>query len=224
MILIFFRTVLVYVIIIFSMRFMGKKQLGELQPFELVSTILISNLISIPIESPESPFLTSLFPVFLIVCIEIFLSALCVRHHKLFQLVSGRPKIIMQNGKIHLNTLKELRFSTEDLLAALRGKDVFDLQQVDLALVETNGSVSLYQSGGGQSAAAGSSQKPPSLPVILDGTVCREYQKACGMREDALEKLLREKKLKPEEILLLLYSSNGSYSIYTKEGTVLCSE
>ncbi|MDO5602740.1 MAG: DUF421 domain-containing protein, partial [Oscillospiraceae bacterium] len=81
------RTVIIYGIIIFAMRMMGKKQLGELQPSELVSTILISNLASIPIESPEIPLLSSLLPVLLIVCVEIFLSALCARHHRLSTLI-----------------------------------------------------------------------------------------------------------------------------------------
>ena len=140
-----FRTVLVYVLIIAAMRLMGKKQLGELQPSELVSTILISNLASISIESPELPLIGSVVPVFLIVSMEIVLSGLCLRFNPIARLVSGSPKIVIQKGVVNQKMLRELRFTPDDLLEALRAKDVFDLSEVDFAVVETNGSVSVYK-------------------------------------------------------------------------------
>ncbi|MEG2053807.1 MAG: DUF421 domain-containing protein, partial [Oscillospiraceae bacterium] len=128
------RTLLIYAIIIFSMRLMGKKQLGELQPSELVCTILISNLASIPLESPEIPLISSIMPVLLIVCIEIFISKISTHSHKFATLISGSPKIIISNGKIDTLALKELRFTVDDLLEALRGKDIYDIEEVNFAL------------------------------------------------------------------------------------------
>ncbi len=145
MLLLVLRTFLIYILIIFAMRLMGKKQLGELQPSELVSTILISNLASISIESPELPLVSSIIPVFLIVSLEILISSWCVRSHRMARMVAGSPKIIIQNGVIDQHMLKELRFSAEDLLEALRGKDIFELEQVSFAMVETNGSISVQK-------------------------------------------------------------------------------
>ena len=105
MAILLFRTLLVYVLIIGAMRLMGKKQLGELQPSELVSTILISNLASISIESPELPLIGSVVPVFIIVATEILLSALCVRSRRAAKLVSGSPRVIIRNGVIDQATL-----------------------------------------------------------------------------------------------------------------------
>ena len=122
MAILLFRTLLVYVLIIGAMRLMGKKQLGELQPSELVSTILISNLASISIESPELPLIGSVVPVFIIVATEILLSALCVRSRRAAKLVSGSPRVIIRDGVIDQSTLFDLRFTVDDLLEALRGK------------------------------------------------------------------------------------------------------
>ena len=114
------RTVLVYLAVVVAMRLMGKRQLGELQPSELVSTILISNLASISIESTELPMLNSIVPVLLIVCLEILISSLGVRFHSFSTLITGRPKVIIRDGVIDQGILKELRFTVDDLLEKFR--------------------------------------------------------------------------------------------------------
>ena len=125
------------------MRLMGKRQLGELQPEELVSTILISNLASISIESEEVPVTASLIPLFLIAALELLGSILSFRSQKFFNLMSGRPKTVILDGQIDQNALRTLRLTTADLMEALRGKDVFDPRDVSYAVVETNGSLSV---------------------------------------------------------------------------------
>lgn len=107
---------------------------------------MISNLASISIESPELPLIGSVVPVFIIVATEILLSALCVRSRRAAKLVSGSPRVIIRNGVIDQATLFDLRFTVDDLLEALRGKDVFELSDVAFAIVETNGSVSVLKS------------------------------------------------------------------------------
>ena len=141
--LLIFRTILIYLCVLFAMRLMGKRQLGELQPEELVSTILISNLASISIESEEVPVTASLIPLFLIAALELFGSILSFRSQRFFNLMSGRPKTVILNGKIDQNALRTLRLTAADLMEALRGKDVFDPRDVSYAVVETNGSLSV---------------------------------------------------------------------------------
>ena len=140
--LLIFRTLLIYLCVLFAMRLMGKRQLGELQPEELVSTILISNLASISIESEEVPVTASLIPLFLIAALELLGSALSFRSQKFFNLMSGRPKTVILDGQIDQNALRTLRLTTADLLEALRGKNIFDPRDVSYAVVETNGSLS----------------------------------------------------------------------------------
>ena len=140
--LLIFRTLLIYLCVLFAMRLMGKRQLGELQPEELVSTILISNLASISIESEEVPVTASLIPLFLIAALELLGSALSFRSQKFFNLMSGRPKTVILDGQIDQNALRTLRLTTADLMEALRGKNIFDPRDVSYAVVETNGSLS----------------------------------------------------------------------------------
>ena len=141
--LLIFRTILIYLCVLFAMRLMGKRQLGELQPEELVSTILISNLASISIESEDVPVTASLIPLFLIAALELLGSALSFRSQKFFNLLSGRPKTVILNGEIDQNALRTLRLTVADLMEALRGKDVFDPRDVSYAVIETNGTLSV---------------------------------------------------------------------------------
>ena len=120
--LLIFRTLLIYLCVLFAMRLMGKRQLGELQPEELVSTILISNLASISIESEEVPVTASLIPLFLIAALELLGSALSFRSQKFFNLMSGRPKTVILDGQIDQNALRTLRLTTADLMEALRAR------------------------------------------------------------------------------------------------------
>ena len=136
------RTIIIYLCVLFAMRLMGKRQLGELQPEELVSTILISNLASISIESEEVPITSSLIPLFLIAALELLGSVLSFRSQKFFNFLSGRPKTVILDGKIDQNALRMLRLTTADLMEALRGKNIFDPREVSYAVIETNGTLS----------------------------------------------------------------------------------
>ena len=120
MVMLWLRTLIIWVLVCCAIRLMGKRQLGELQPSELVTTILISNLASIPIETPDVPLLACMMPVLLIVCLEVLFAAACCRSRRLEVLVTGSPKILIQNGKIDQQVLHDLRFSADDRLAALR--------------------------------------------------------------------------------------------------------
>lgn len=172
------RTLLMYTLIVIAMRVMGKKQLGELQPSELVTTILISNMASISIETTELPLFNSIIPVFLLVALEILLSALCVRSRKLERLVSGTPRVVIRDGEIEQETLLELRFTIDDLLAALRDKDVFDINEVSFAMLETNGRLTVQKKFENETPTNRDfdflppKATQPSLPVIIDGQFC----------------------------------------------------
>ena len=177
------RTIIIYLCVLFAMRLMGKRQLGELQPEELVSTILISNLASISIESEEVPITSSLIPLFLIAALELLGSVLSFRSQKFFNFLSGRPKTVILDGQIDQKALRMLRLTTADLMEALRGKNIFDPREVSYAVIETNGTLSAALRPEKEPARLADLQLKvthtnATIPFVLDGQLVR--QGPCG--------------------------------------------
>ena len=137
-----FRTVFVYVAVITAMRLMGKRQLGELQPAELVTTFLISNVASICIDEPDLPLAASIVPIFLLTALEILNSTLAWFCPRYARLLFGRPITVIVRGEIRQQALQELRITASDLMEALRGKEYFSPTELLWATVEPNGSIS----------------------------------------------------------------------------------
>ena len=220
--LLIFRTILIYLCVLFAMRLMGKRQLGELQPEELVSTILISNLASISIESEEVPVTASLIPLFLIAALELLGSILSFRSQRFFNLMSGRPKTVILNGKIDQNALRTLRLTAADLMEALRGKDVFDHRDVSYAVVETNGSLSVALRPEKEPATladlgARVQRAQATIPFVLDGQVLAENLTTCGKDAAWLERTAQANSLLLEEILILAGNDTEDYFLLKKE-------
>ena len=216
------RTVLIYLCVLFAMRLMGKRQLGELQPEELVSTILISNLASISIESEEVPVTASLIPLFLIAALELLGSILSFRSQRFFNLMSGRPKTVILDGQIDQNALRTLRLTTADLMEALRGKDVFDPRDVSYAVVETNGSLSVALRPEREPATLSDlalkvQHSQATIPFVLDGQVLDDNLHWCGKDHARLERTAQANTLLVEEILLLIGNDTEDYFLLKKE-------
>ncbi len=216
------RTILIYLCVLFAMRLMGKRQLGELQPEELVSTILISNLASISIESEEVPITASLIPLFLIAALELLGSMLSFRSQKFFNLMSGRPKTVILNGQIDQKALRMLRLTTADLMEALRGKDIFDPRDVSYAIIETNGTLSAALRPERQPATLAdlrlaARQTQATIPFVLDGQVLEDNLRSCGKDRAWLERTAQANTLLPEEILLLVGNDTEDYFLLKKE-------
>ena len=216
------RTVLIYLCVLFAMRLMGKRQLGELQPEELVSTILISNLASISIESEEVPVTASLIPLFLIAALELLGSILSFRSQKFFNMMSGRPKTVILDGQIDQNALRTLRLTTADLMEALRGKDVFDPRDVSYAVVETNGSLSVALRPEREPATLSDlalkvQHGQATIPFVLDGQVLDDNLHWCGKDHAWLERTAQANTLLVEEILLLIGNDTEDYFLLKKE-------
>ncbi len=139
------RAIILYILVIFSVRLMGKRQLGELQPSELVITILVSNIATLPLEDTDIPLIIGITPILALVCFEVLMSWVTLRFPSMKKIISGRPKIVVRGGKPDDHALRELRLSMDDLKAALRSKDVFDFADVQYAIIETNGSISVLK-------------------------------------------------------------------------------
>lgn len=204
------RSVMLYVLVVFAVRLMGKRQLGELQPSELVITILISNVATLPLEDPDIPVMTGVTPILSLVCFEVLMSWLILRFPSLRKTVSGSPRTVVSGGRIDPEVMRELRFSVDDLMTALRGKDVFDPGEVQYAIVETNGSVSVLTKS--------SSGGDPPVVVISDGTVISAAAESCGLEEGRLEKLLGRYGLITEDVFLMTADSSGGAYIAPVKG------
>ncbi len=215
MYLVLLRTIFIFIVIVFALRIMGKKQLGELQPSELVTTILVSNLASIAIESPELPIWSSIIPVFVIVAFEILLSCISLKFNKASKVISGNPRIIIAKGKIDQKTLYNLRFTVNDLLESLRAKDVFEIDEVDFAIIETSGSMSVRKKE--NSNADTQKGKIPSLPVVTDGTICKSNLSYCGIDENFINYICQRNNCKLEEVLLLMCNDVKKITLIKKE-------
>lgn len=175
------RTILVYFLVVFAVRMMGKRQIGELQPSELVTTILISNLASLSVEETNLALIPSLTPIFIIVGLEIVLSMFEIRSNLFSRVISGTSEPVIRDGVIDQKALLSLRFGVSDLLEALRTKDVFDIREVAYAVVETNGSLNVYKRD------MSASNDRPTVNLIVDGTVQRGSLRYIGKDEKWLQ-------------------------------------
>ena len=216
------RTILIYLCVLFAMRLMGKRQLGELQPEELVSTILISNLASISIESEDVPVTASLIPLFLIAALELLGSVLSFRSQCFFNFLSGRPKTVIQDGQIDQDALRMLRLTTADLMEALRGKNVFDPREVSYAVIETNGTLSVALRPEKEPARLAdlqlrAQQVNATIPFVLDGQVLDDNLRWCGKDRAWLERTAQANTLLISEILLLIGNETEDYFRLKKE-------
>ena len=222
--LLVFRTLLIYLCVLFAMRLMGKRQLGELQPEELVSTMLISNLASISIESEEVPVTASLIPLFLIAALELLGSVLSFYSRRFATLLAGRPKTVIQNGEIDQQALRMLRLTAADLLEALRGKDIYDPRDVSYAVIETNGSLSVARKPDKETVTLADmglavQQSQATVPLVVDGQVLEDNLQACGKDRAWLEKTARAHALAVRDILILLGNDTEDYFLLKKEGS-----
>ncbi|MBR6046158.1 MAG: DUF421 domain-containing protein [Ruminococcus sp.] len=224
MLIVFIRAVILYILIIAALRLMGKRQLGELQPAELVVTILVSNIATLPLEDVSIPMLMGIIPIFTLVSLDVLGSQLALRSKRIRKLISGEPKIIISNGEVDEKMLRSLRFTVDDLMESLRSCSVFDISEVQLAIVETTGKISVFQKQTAQpptkeeSGIKTACKDPPRL-IISDGCISDEDLAAVGRDRKWIEKITRSAGTSPENVLILTADTDGIYTLIKKEGT-----
>lgn len=216
------RTVILYILAIASIRVMGKRQIGELQPSELVITLLISQIISIPIQDTDIPLVNTLIPIFLLVGFEILTSVLNMKSIKFRTFMQGNPIIIINDGVLNQKILKELRFTVDDLLESLRQKDVFDISQVQYAIVETNGQVSVLLKPQHDTVTREDLSLDPEpqgykCPVVIDGKIVIQDFKVCNMNKSKVHSIAEKENLKIQDIMLMTVDAAGNHTIIRKD-------
>lgn len=222
MTIVFIRAVILYMLLIFSVRFMGKHQIGELQPSELAITILISNIATLPVEDTSLPLLTGIIPILTLASLDVIMSWLGIKSKRLRNITCGKPVVIINNGRIDQKKMKEIRFTVDDLTEALHSQNIFDISEVQFAVVETTGTVSVYQKyeyrnvTNGDMKLKSKSIDPPEI-VIDEGVIVNDALERLNLSEEKLRSILEKERLKVKDIFIMTLDSNMKHSIVRRD-------
>ncbi|MCQ2430181.1 MAG: DUF421 domain-containing protein [Clostridia bacterium] len=224
MITILFRTLVIYFFLILTMRFMGKRQLGELEVSELVTTLLLSEVASLPITNQDIPLAYALIPILTLMSLEVLLSGLLLEVPWLKRLLSIRPSILIRHGKPDPAAMRRSRISAEELLSQLRLKDVTDPGTVEYAIEEPNGQLSVVLKAGEKSATARDVGAMPAETgimhlIISDGQVNEQNLSLSGHDRRWLDGLLASHGLRIGDVFLLLADDGGKVRILPRSAS-----
>ena len=222
MILSYMRTIFLDLILIAVVRIMGKRQIGEMEASEFVVTMLVANLAAIPMQDGGIPLYSGLVPILTVLGLELILSGLVLRSMWLRRLLCGKPVILIENGRIQQNNLRRTRITLDELTGHLRLNEVLEIDTVQYAILETNGSLSVFLKAGESPATAkeaGIQAKKQTLPVtvIEDGKLMKENLSLVKKDENWVKKVLKNKNSSVGETLLLTVDSTDRIFWQKKE-------
>lgn len=220
----FFRTVILYLILMVGLRLMGKRQIGELEPSELVLTLIISDLAAVPMQDFGIPLVNGVFPIVTLLCLSLLLSFFSLKSIRFRGLVCGHPTVIIREGRILQQNMARNRFTVDELYEQLRGQGYSDLSSVKYAILETSGQVSvLPYTKDSPITPKGidlSLQDDVTLPVLLinDGHVMNGNLKASGYDQTWLDSQLKARRLtSPRQVFLMTVDETGTVVCVAKE-------
>lgn len=220
--IILLRSIILYIIVVSAVRLMGKRQLGELQPSELVITILVSNIATLPLEDTDIPLIIGVTPILALVCYEVFVSWLILRLPFFRKIIYGSPKIIISNGKIKRSVLRELRLSVDDVMTAMRNQQIFDISEIQYAIVETTGSISIMKKQVKDTPTrediglSPESADPPQI-IVSDGKILTAALDSMGFNVKFVENSAREAGVKIRDIFIMTVDRQGNVYIAEKK-------
>lgn len=227
MLTIIIRSIIIYLIVLLVFRLMGKRQLGQMQPFELVLTLIIADLATIPMAEVAVPVLHGIVPLLALVVLHFVLTLISRNSQKFSKIISGKPVIIINPKGIDYNAMKKLNLSTDDLFAALRECGYFNISQIQYAIMETNGKVSVMPKAEFSPATNGdlnNNVQDGYLPIVLvsEGKIIKENIALAGFSEEKVMKLIKEnsnkKEVRLKDVLLLTVDQTGQAYIQFKIG------
>ena len=245
MFIVFIRTAILYSLVVIVMRLMGKRQIGELQPYEFVITIMISDLAALPMQDTKFPLLLGIIPIITLLLMKTLLSQLQLKSQFARKIIDGETTILIFKGKINFLGIKKQQINIDELMEEIRLSGYFDLNEIQYAILENNGQLSILptsqsSSGGGtqksdsdasvstpakKDSSSSSSNQEPMLPKILvmDGKVNKNALTTLGKDEEWVKKVLRNHNIHSiKDVLLALYDTKGKfqyqlYDDYEKE-------
>ena len=202
--IVLFRTLLFYVIITVVYRFMGKREVGELSIMDLIVSILIAELAAIAIDKYKSNLLITIIPICVLVFVQIVIAKISLKSPNVREKIEGVPSVIINRGKINFKEMLKQRYNLDDLLTQLREKGIRSIDEVDYAILETSGKLSVFEKG---------NNKNFPLPVILDGEI--DYETLAQIKKDEqwLDKVLKERSLNLDNVFYAFYKDKNLFII-----------
>jgi Predicted membrane protein len=217
MLIVIMRSVILYAVVLVVMRIMGKRQIGQLQPFELVITIIISELAAVPMQDTGIPLLYGILPIVILMIAQILLSFLSLKSEKARGIICGKPNILIENGKIKERELSKLYFNINDLLEQLRVLGYPDVQDVEFAILETEGQLSVIPKATKRPVTPKDmnlqvQQEKLPITLIIDGEVIKENLRIAKMNRDNLTELLNKNNVSSyKSVLFAGLDSSGKF-------------
>ena len=216
------RTLILYLLIMAGLRLMGKRQIGQLEPSELVLTMMISDLATVPMQDFGIPLLSGVIPILTLLALSLLLSQLSMQNLRFRELMCGTPAILICNGKLRQEAMRKNRYTLDELLEQLRGQGILSINEVQYAILENSGQLSILPWAKRKPPTAedlGLAPENDALPTILinDGRVLRKNLPRCGRDEAWLDKVLHQEHRRAEEVFLLTVDTSGAVCCIPKE-------
>ena len=222
MLVTFFRAIVLYIIVLIVMRLMGKREIGQLQPFELAIAIMIADLASIPMTDPGIPISNGIIPILGLLIMHLLISIINMKSIKGREIICGRPTILIYRGKIDEKALKKERFTINELQEKLRSNNIVNLGDVEYAILETSGEVTVIQKPEKRGTIPEDFNIQPDyegIPydLVIDGKVMNKNLKSIGKNYNWLKKQVEKFGIKPEEALVVTIDGKGQIFCQKKE-------
>lgn len=223
MILTFVKSIILYIIVLIVMRFMGKREIGQLQPFELAISIMIADLATLPMAETGIPITNGIIPILGLLVMHLIISYINMKSLKAREIICGRPSILIYRGRIQEENMRKERFTINELEERLRGNDVFDIGDVEYAILETSGQISVIQKPNRRTTIPEDfGIEPPyegiSYDLIVDGKVMKENLEKLEKDYNWLLKQVEPFGIKPEDALIATIDGKGNFFCQEKEG------
>ncbi|WP_223702877.1 DUF421 domain-containing protein [Sutcliffiella deserti] len=204
------RTIFMYLVILFIFRVMGKREIGELSVLDLVVFIMIAEMAVVAIENPKDELLVALVPMFILMGIQIILAFVSLKSQKIRDLIDGKPSVIINNGEIDEKAMKKQRYNFDDLLVQLRDKNVKNVSDVEFAILEPSGKLSVFEKNKDQD---NNEEGTLNLPLIMDGVIQEEHLAKAGKTNLWLRQQLRSLGYKDFKKISYCSYNNGVFFI-----------
>ena len=216
MLLTFFRTIILYILVLIVMRFMGKREIGQLQPFELAISIMIADLATIPMAESGIPITSGIIPILGLLVMHLTISLINLKSIRAREIICGKPSIIIYRGKIQEDKLKKERFTINELEERLRDQNIFNIGDVEYAILETSGQVTVIQKPNKRTTTPEDFNIMPeyegiAYDLVVDGKIMKENLKKLGKNNTWLINQLKPYKIKPEQALIVTLDGKGNF-------------
>lgn len=222
MIISIIRTVILYVFVILAIRLMGKRQISDMQPSELVVTLIVSDIAAIPMQNTSQPLLSGIIPVLILVALEIAASVFMMKSGRFRKLLCGSPIVVIRDGELLQSQMKRLRLTTEDLCVQLRQQDIFSIEDVQYCIIETNGKVSVLEKPQKRQPTASDlgikiRDNKIETVVVSDGKILDNSLELCMKNRNDVYRILQNEGTQLDSVFLMTLDALGAYNIIMKE-------